>query len=154
VKSKKTLSAFGILAISAFAAVLSVGCSGELPQSPTGTSVALPDSGDGMVHAMSNGTLRVTVGVNNDDGAWFGANHVAIIRVDGTTDYRVGNPEDYAWQDSVSISLSPGPHTVTLINDIPNLYFVESSNVGNVTISSGVTTDQGADFNDCTYLSC
>jgi hypothetical protein len=117
--------------------------SGTLNQPP------VPKANPEQVHAMSNGTLRACMGVNNDTTgyAWPSAYQVAHILVDGT-EWRVDNPSIYESSACVDISLLPGPHTVSLVEDYWATHDLVGNSFANLTISSGQLVVQGADFDD------
>ncbi len=132
-------------------ALVGIGCGGDLPMAPAAPTAVSADSsdGNGQVTAMSNGTLRFVVDVNNDDSgyAWPSASQVAHVIVDGNS-YAVNFPDIYASNAYIDISLSPGAHTVTLVEDYAATHDLEYSDVGNVTISSGQMVTRYAYFND------
>jgi hypothetical protein len=101
---------------------------------------------------MTNGTLRVTVDVNNDSSgyAWPSAYQVAHFTVDGAeTEYRVNYPDEYASNAYVEIPLSAGSHTLAMVQDYAATIDLESADPsGSFSISSGQTTYRGANFND------
>jgi len=99
--------------------------------------------------AMSNGTLRFMISVNNDSSgyAWPSANQVAHIKVDGVDKY-VDQPDIWNSMAYVDVSVAPGSHTVVLVEDYWATHDLVGNTASNFTISSGQLKQQGADFDD------
>lgn len=102
-----------------------------------------------VVHSMSSAILRAWLEVNNDSSGYAtpSANLVAHIRVDNS-DWFVDQPDVWGSMAYVDIPLSPGPHSVALVEDYWATHTLEYNNFANVTVTSGQFIEQGAGFND------